>query len=108
MTLSIYEDEITIPRLKSRRPFLARVKSIKNHRYLQPDAWNEERKSDIPATGFLVDNVHNKPSESDLPRRLLTKLNRMYVSARVGVTIYRINGESKQTLSVIVVQTKKS
>lgn len=64
----IHEDRITIPRLKSRLPFLARVESLKDHERLHPDARKEDRESDISTNELLVDNERNK--QSDFPRIL--------------------------------------
>lgn len=106
LALPIHEDGITIPRPNSYHPLLARIKPIKNRRHLQPDAWKEEWKNDIPSNNFLVDNVHYKPSELDLPTTYFGQNRTAYVQARVCVTIYFINEESKQA-GLIEAKTNK-
>lgn len=78
LALTIHENGVTIPRLKSCHPFFAKLEVIKDRRSLQPNPWKEEWESDISTNGFFVDNVHSKPpGSSDFPRKLLTRLNRI-------------------------------
>lgn len=64
-------------------------------------------KRHIRINGFSVNNVHDKPPRSNLPRELRTRLNRIRAGQDNRVIINYINGKSRRTLNAIVAQTSK-